>query len=44
MVNLDKYEDKFNNVVVKAKKVGKKKRNLLKTSPSKVKNVVNKFL
>ena len=45
MVNvLDKYEDKFEDVVEKVTKKGKKKAKLLKTSPTKVRNVVNKFL
>ena len=41
---LKKYNDKFDKVVDKVKKKGKKKAKVLKTSPTKVKNVVNKFL
>lgn len=44
MVNLDKYEDKFEDTVEKVTKKAKKKNKLLKTSPSKVKRVVDHFL
>lgn len=41
---LKKYNDKFDKVVDKVKKKGNKKAKVLKTSPTKVKNVVDKFL